>query len=96
MWNLWVRVLIWEGGGGLKKTRRNPSQTGTVHPGKEKAYWLPNCSPVITEGGSRGKMERDFYKCTWCQGRGDGFKLKDSRFRSDSRKNLFTVRVMRH
>ena len=47
-------------------------------------------------GGSKEEGNRFFSRVCSDNMRGNGFKLKEGRFRSDIRKKFFTIRVVRH
>ena len=47
------------------------------------------------KGGCRKDGDNLFSKACCDRTRGDGFKLKEGRFRLDTRKKLFTLRVMK-
>ena len=50
----------------------------------------------VSEGGYKDAGEGLFIRDCSDRTRGDGFKLKQGRFRLDQRQKLFPVRVLRH
>ncbi|KAK4807041.1 hypothetical protein QYF61_018382 [Mycteria americana] len=67
-----------------------------ARPGEEKAPGRPYCGLSILKGASKKDGERLFSRACSNRTRGNGFKLKEGRFRLDIRKNIFTVRVVKH
>jgi len=62
----------------------------------EKAPVGPYSSLPVSEGAYKEAGERLFTMASSDRTRGDGFKLKEGRFRLDISKKFFTMRVARH
>ena len=71
-------------------------RVGVVQPGEEKAPRRPSSSLPVLKGGYRKDGEGLLIRECRDKKRGYSFKLKDSRFRLDTRKKFFPVRVVRH
>ena len=66
-----------------------------VQPGEEKAVGRPYCGLSVLKGDYRKDGGNLFSKACCGRTRGNGFKLKEGRFRLDVRKNFFTMRVVK-
>jgi len=67
-----------------------------LHPGEEKTLRRPYRGFEYLKGAYRKAEEGLFIRAGSNRTKGNGFKLKEARFRLDIRKKFFTVRVMRH
>lgn len=67
-----------------------------VQPGEEKASGGPNCGLLVPEGRYKRDGERLLTRACSDKTRGNAFKLNEGRFRSDTWKKFFLVRVVRH
>ncbi|KAK4815748.1 hypothetical protein QYF61_006786 [Mycteria americana] len=71
-------------------------RVGVFHPGEEKALGRPIATFQYLKGASKKDRNKLFSRACCDRTRGNGFKLKEGRFRLDIRKEFFTMRVMKH
>jgi len=80
---------------GTPLLRGEVERVGVVQPGEEQALGTPYSSLPVLKGRL---LERWRLFTTACSDRtrGNSFKLRNSRFRLDIRKNFFTMSVVKH
>ena len=88
-WKAWYLAIT------LSKNT-NTAWSSKFTPAEEKASGRPYCSLPVPEGGLPESRRGTFYKGSSDRRRGNGFKLKEGRFRLDIRKNFFTMRMVKH
>ena len=71
-------------------------RVGAVQPGEGKALGRPYCGLPVPERAYKKAGEELFTRARSDRARGDVFKLEVSRVGLDVRKNLLTMRVVRH
>ncbi|KAK4814164.1 hypothetical protein QYF61_009982 [Mycteria americana] len=69
---------------------------GVVQPGEERLRGDLTAAFQYLKGAYKKAGEGLFTRACSDRTRGNGFKLKEGRFRLDIRKNFFTMRVVRH
>jgi len=69
---------------------------GAVQPGEEKAAGRPYSSLPVPEGACKKTVEGLFTRTCSDRTRGNGFKLKEGRFRLVIRKKFFTLNMVRN
>ena len=67
-----------------------------MQPGEEKVPGYLRTDFWILNGGCKKEREKLFRKVCFYRTRGNGFKLREGRFRLDVRKTFFIIRVVRH
>jgi len=80
---------------GAPLLRGKAERVGAVQPGEEKAPARPYCSLQYLKGAYKKDEDKHFSRACCNRTRGNGFKLKEGRFRLDIRKKFFTVRVVK-
>jgi len=80
MWSSWSRS---RGGHKDRKSTgaRKAMEAGVAQPGEKKALGKTSLHPSSTCRGHTGKLERNSIRECSNRAKGDGFKLKDGRFR---------------
>jgi len=63
---------------------------------EEKTLRRPHCCLSVLKGSFEKEGEQLFTRSGGNRTRGNGFKLKEERFRIDVRRKLFTQRAVRH
>jgi len=81
---------------GAPLLRGKAERVGAVQPGEEKAVGRPYCSLSPLKGAYKKDGDRLFSRACCNRTRGNGFKVKEGRFRLDIRKKFFTMWVVRH
>jgi len=75
---------------------RKAETVGAVQPAEEKAVGRPCSSLRVPEGAYKKAGEGLFTRAGSDRTRGNGFRLKEGRFRLDIRKKFFTIRVVKY
>jgi len=70
-------------------------RAGAAQPGEEKAPGRPYCGLPVLKGAYKKDGDRLFSRACSARTRGNGFKLKEGRFRLDRRKKCFSLRVLK-
>ena len=74
---------------GAPLLRGKAERVGAVQPGEEKAPARPYCSLQYLKGAYKKDEDKHFSRACCNRTRGNGFKLKEGRFRLDIRKKFF-------
>ncbi|KAJ7396423.1 hypothetical protein BTVI_145404 [Pitangus sulphuratus] len=81
---------------GAPLLQRKAERGGVVQHGEKKTSGRPHCGLPYLKGAYKKEGEELFKWADSYRTRGNGFKLKESRFRLDDRKKFFTQRVVKY